>query len=250
MTTEGNANTGGETAYENDLKSKLEERDKELAELRARCTMHDNKIKESIVSMQPEALKHVNELMMDVDDATKHDLKSTAHLLETCHRSGNLEQAASMTRSWVCASAQYKRARCDADRLGERTTALADACKNLEESQKKVEVQEEKITGLEKHAEDLQKQNAILMEQIAKAGLLKESTNFSSICAREANADAPMPMLQSTAVLASKDAHSQQQKPTSSTPALPQDDLFAYLSLSSHRSSIIGPGDISNVCFN
>jgi len=84
-----------------------------------------------------------------------------------------------------CASAKFKRTREEASQLGEKSTALAAAFKELEEIKADRDNKASRIGELETLVDQRTNAAKAFEEELAKNGMIKEKIDFSQKSARE-----------------------------------------------------------------
>ena len=156
------------------------------ATLAAKQAVHDEERLSVIKEHQPAVSAFLAELANDAQNAPwKKEIQPMERWCAGVAESTAVEANLPIMRTLVCASATVKKARDEASQQSDLATSHAATLTELEKEKADHNVKKQRIAELEglldertKHAEDMQ-------EALAKAGVLKETLNFSRREARE-----------------------------------------------------------------
>lgn len=178
--------TGISAETHSKVSSELAEAQRQLAMLRAKTDMYDAQKREALTGMKSEVTEFINDIHGSSEfDVYKHELAPMARWAGEMEKGDALETNMAIGRLISCASAKFKRTREEASQLGEKSTALAAAYKELEEIKLDRDGKASRIGELETLVDERTNAAKAFEAELAKAGMLKEKIDFSQKSARE-----------------------------------------------------------------
>lgn len=164
----------------------LAEAQRQLAMLRAKTDMYDAQKREALVGMKGDVTEFINDIHGSTEfDVYKHELAPMQRWAGEMEKGDALETNMAIGRLISCASAKFKRTREEASQLGEKSTALAAAYKELEEVKAERDNKASRIGELEQLVDQRTQAAKAFEDELAKAGMIKEKIDFSQKSARE-----------------------------------------------------------------
>ena len=171
--------------------NELAEAQRQLAMLKAKTDIYDAQKREALTGMKDEVSTFINDIHGAEEFAAyKHELAPMARWCGQMESGDSLETNLSIGRLISCASAKFKRTREEASQLGEKSSALAQAYKELEELKADRDNKASRIGELEGLVDQRTAAAKAFEDELAKNGMLKEKIDFSQKSARE-NVGAP-----------------------------------------------------------
>ena len=166
--------------------NELAEAQREIALLKAKTDMYDAQKREALTGMKEDVSGFINEIATsDEYSAYKHELAPMQRWCGQMEAGDALDTNLSIGRLISCASAKFKRTREEASQLGEKSTALAAAYKELEEVKADRDAKATRIGELEGLVDERTNAARAFEEELAKNNLLTQKLNFSQKSARE-----------------------------------------------------------------
>ena len=154
----------------------LAEAQRQLAMLKARTDMYDNQKREALTGMKEEVTEFIAGIHgADEFGAYKHELAPMTRWAAEMEKGDALETNMAIGRLISCASAKFKRTRDEASQLGEKSTALAAAYKELEEVKAERDLKQSRIGELETLVDQRTSAAKAFEDELAKAGMIKEN---------------------------------------------------------------------------
>jgi hypothetical protein len=168
------------------VSTELADAQRQLAMLRAKTDMYDAQKREALTGMKDEVAGFINDIHGSEEFAAyKHELAPMARWCGEMEKGDALETNLSIGRLISCASAKFKRTREEASQLGEKSTALASAYKELEEMKADRDLKASRIGELETMVDERTNAAKAFEAELAKNGMIKEKIDFSQKSARE-----------------------------------------------------------------
>jgi hypothetical protein len=168
------------------VSNELAEAQKQLAMLRAKTDMYDNQKREALTGMKDEVSSFINDIHGSPEfDVYKHEMAPMTRWAGEMEKGDALETNMAIGRLISCASAKFKRTREEASQLGEKSTALAAAFKELEDVKADRDNKASRIGELETLVDQRTNAAKAFEEELAKNGMIKEKIDFSQKSARE-----------------------------------------------------------------
>jgi len=169
----------------------LAEAQRQLALLKAKTDVYDNQKREALTGMKEDVSGFINDIAGSEEfSAFKHELAPMQRWCGAREQGDALDTNLSSGRRVSCASAKFKRTREEASQLGEKSTLLAQAHKELEEVKADRDAKTTRIGELEGLVDERTSAAKAFEAELAKNGMLKEKIDFSQRSARE-NTGAP-----------------------------------------------------------
>ena len=166
--------------------TELAEAQRQLAMLRAKTDVYDAQKREALNGMKDDVTGFINDIHAAPEfEAYKHELAPMSRWAGEMEKGDALETNLAIGRLISCASAKFKRTREEASQLGEKSTALAAAYKELEEVKAERDAKTGRIGELETLVDERTSAAKAFEAELAKAGMLKEKIDFSQKSARE-----------------------------------------------------------------
>lgn len=156
----------------------------QLAAVKAKQQVHDDRQREQLVGMKSEVQEFVGDLVKS--NPQHHELGMMQRWAGDFEKSESLDTNMGIARMISCASAQFKRTREEASQLTEKSTALADAYKKIEALEGERDAKANRVTELEGLVGERTEAAQKLQDELAKHGAIKEKFDFSNPSAREA----------------------------------------------------------------
>ena len=172
--------------YVADLKKQLDAKSQAEAQLKAKFAVHESRQREQLKDMQPAVQAWIKE-GLDAAGDYKHEVSPMAEFGDKLHEASNLDSAMPLARMISCHSAKIKREREEFSQGAATAEALGKANKELEEVKADRDQKASRIAELESLAAERLTASEKLQEELAKAGVLKDTFEFSKASAREAS---------------------------------------------------------------
>ena len=164
----------------------LAEAQRQLALLKAKTDVYDSQKRDALSGMKGDVTEFINGIHgAEEFSAFKHELAPMARWCGEMEKGDALDTNLSIGRLISCASAKFKRTREEASQLGEKSTALSAAYKELEEFKAADSAKAARITELEGLVDERTSAAKAFEAELAKAGMIKEKIDFSQKSARE-----------------------------------------------------------------
>ena len=169
-----------------DLKKQLEAKTTAEAAMKARFQNYELREREKLKAMQGDVLEMIKE---GIDNAGehKHEVQPLLEFGEKLHEAANIDSAMPLARMITTWSGTLKRTRAEFSQSKEATELLAKANGELDELRADRDQKASRIAELEALAAERLTASEKLQEELAKAGVLKETFEFSKASAREAS---------------------------------------------------------------
>jgi hypothetical protein len=153
----------------------LADAQRQLALLKARTDMYDNQKREALNGMKDEVSTFINDIHGSPEfDVYKHEMAPMTRWAGEMEKGDALETNMAIGRLISCASAKFKRTREEASQLGEKSTALAAAFKELEELKADRDGKATRIGELENLVDERTNAAKAFEAELAKNGMIKE----------------------------------------------------------------------------
>lgn len=164
----------------------LAEAQRQLALFKAKSEVYDNQKRETLTGMKDDVSVFINDIAGSEEfSAFKHELAPMQRWCGAMEQGDALDTNLSIGRLVSCASAKFKRSREEASQLGEKSTLLAQAHKELEEVKADRDSKTTRIGELEGLVDERTNAAKAFEAELAKNGMLKEKIDFSQRSARE-----------------------------------------------------------------
>ena len=178
--------TGISSETHSKVASELAEAQRQLAVLRAKTDVYDNQKREALTGMKSDVTEFINDIHGATEfDAYKHELAPMTRWAAEMEKGDALETNMAIGRLISCASAKFKRTREEASQLGEKSTALAAAYKELEEIKADRDNKASRIGELETLVDQRTEAAKAFEAELAKNGMIQQKIDFSQKSARE-----------------------------------------------------------------
>lgn len=157
------------------------------ATLAAKQALHDEEKLSVLREHQPQVASFIKEIANDHPEFApwKKDIAPMERWCEGMSESPAVEANMPIMRTLVCASALVKKSRDEASQHSELAASHAATLTELESVKAEDGAKRQRITELENLLDERTKHAEQLQEALAKAGVLKETMNFSRKSARE-----------------------------------------------------------------
>jgi uncharacterized coiled-coil protein SlyX len=177
---------GVSTTTHNQMKSENDQLREQLAQLKAKQAVHDDRQRETLTKLQPD----IKEFIGDIAKANPEhaELGMMTRWADNLAQSESLDTNMGIARMVSCASANFKRVREEASQLTEKSTLLSDAYKKIEGLESERDTKSTRITELEGLVAERTDAATKLQEELAKHGAITEKFDFSKASSREAGA--------------------------------------------------------------
>ena len=156
----------------------------QLAALKAKQQVHDDRQREQLVSMKGDVQSFVGDIV-SAHGSQYPELGMMQRWAGEFEKSESLDTNMGIARMVSCASANFKRVREEASQLTEKSTALADAYKKIEGLEAERDSKSTRVSELEGLLNERTDAAQKLQEELAKHGAIQEKFNFSNPAARE-----------------------------------------------------------------
>lgn len=180
--------TGVSSETHNAMKSENQQLREQMATLKAKQQVHDDRQREVLTSMKPDVESFVNDVCKD--NSQYPELTMMSRWAGDFEKSDSIDTNMGIARMISCASANFKRVRDEASQLTEKSTALADAYKKIEALEGERDAKTGRISELEGLVGERTDAAQKLQDELAKTGAIKEKFDFSNQSSRETNAPA------------------------------------------------------------
>ena len=168
------------------VSSELAEAQRQIALLKAKTDVYDNQKREALTGMKDDVSGFINDIHGSSEfEAYKHEMAPMTRWCGEMEKGDALETNLAIGRLISCASAKFKRAREEASQLGEKSTALSAAYKELEEVKADRDLKAGRIGELETLVDERTSAAKAFESELAKKGLIQEKIDFSQKSARE-----------------------------------------------------------------
>lgn len=220
----------------NQIKDENAQLREQLANMKARQQVYEERQREQIVGIKDDVNTFVNTIAKENPQHT--ELGMMCRWAAKMDEGDALETNLGIGRLISCASANLKRHREEASTLQEKSTALADANRKIQDIEAERDAKANRVAELEGLVSERTAALEKLQKALADQGALTETFNFSNPSAREAGAS-------SSGAGSSSDAAAP--AASSSAPAPNMDDaLFAFVSKGGRGSLRIGQSGTSH----
>lgn len=211
---------GVTTETHNKMKSENDTLREQLAQLKAKQALHDERQREQLTKMQPEVKEFIGDIAKANPEHT--ELGMMCRWADNLATSDSLDTSLGLARMVTCASARFKRTHEEASQLTEKSNMLSDAYKKIEGLEAERDQKATRIGELEGLVCERTEAAEKLQAELAKHGAIAEKFDFSKASSREAGASSAGEAAPLTAGAASS---------SRSMPAPSMDDtLFAFVS--------------------
>ncbi len=170
--------------YVAELKKKLDAKSQAEAQLKAKFAVHESRQREQLKDMQPAVQAWIKEGLEAAGDY-KHEVSPMAEFGDKLHEAANIDSAMPLARMISCHSAKIKREREEFSQGAATAEALGKANKELDELRADRDTKASRIAELEGLVNERTVAAEKLQEELAKAGVLKDTFEFSKASARE-----------------------------------------------------------------
>jgi len=179
------ADSGISTETHKQVKDENSALREQLATLKAKQQVHDDRQRETLAGMKSEVQSFVGDI---VSSNTQYpELSMMQRWAGDFEKSESLDTNLGIARMISCASANFKRVREEASQLTEKSTALADAYKKIEALEGERDSKSTRVTELEGLLNERTDAAQKLQDELAKHGAIKEKFDFSNPQSRETN---------------------------------------------------------------
>jgi len=178
--------TGISNETHNQVKTENSSLREQLASLKAKQQVHDDRQREQLVSMKGDVQSFVGDIVT-ANGSQYPELGMMQRWAGDFEKAESLDTNMGIARMISCASANFKRTREEASQLTEKSTALADAYKKIETLEGERDAKANRVTELEGLVGERTDAAQKLQEELAKHGAIKEKFDFSNPSARETN---------------------------------------------------------------
>lgn len=177
---------GISTETHNKVAGELAEAQRQLAILKAKTDVYDSQKREALSGMKEDVSGFINDIASAEEfSAFRHELAPMTRWCGSMETGDALDTNLSIGRLVSCASAKFKRTREEASQLGEKSTLLAQAHKELEELKADRDGKASRITELEGLVDERTTAAKAFESELAKHNLIHEKVDFSKRNARE-----------------------------------------------------------------
>lgn len=170
--------------YVNELKKQLDAKSNAEAQLKAKFAVHETRQREQLKDMQPAVQAWIKE-GLDAAGDYKHEVSAMAEFGDKLHEAANIDSAMPLARMITCHSAKIKREREEFSQGAATAEALGKANKELDELRADRDTKASRIAELEGLVTERTTAAEKMQEELAKAGVLKDTFEFSKAAARE-----------------------------------------------------------------
>jgi hypothetical protein len=175
----------------------------QVAALKAKQQVHDDRQREQLREMQPAVKSWIQEGIESAGDH-KHEVAAMSAFGETLHEASNLDAAMPLARMITCHSLKIKREREEFSTGAATAEALGKANKELDELKSDRDQKASRIAELESLVAERTTAAEKLQAEMAKAGVLKDTFEFSNASARESSGQSTTGGSASSSAAASK----------------------------------------------
>ena len=155
----------------------------QLAALKAKQQVHDERQRETLVGMKTDVQSFVGDIV--TNNPQYHELGMMQRWAGDFEKSESLDTNMGIARMISCASANFKRVREEASQLTEKSTALAEAYKKIEALEGERDCKANRVSELEGLVNERTEAAQKLQDELAKHGAIKEKFDFSNPSSRE-----------------------------------------------------------------
>jgi uncharacterized coiled-coil protein SlyX len=166
------------------LKAELAQEKSEKHEFKNKLSGWEAQRRATLTELRPCVQEWIKE-GMEAGADFKHELAPMASFGDNLHESANLDSALPLARMISVFSAKVKRERQEFSKASAASEMLGKANKQVEELQLETASQKARIGELESLVAERTGAAEKLSEQLSKAGLVRESFDFSKAAARE-----------------------------------------------------------------
>ena len=170
-----------------DLKKQLDAKAQDAAQWKAKFAVHESRQREQLKDMQPAVQEWIKEGVEAAGDY-KHEVVPMKDFGDKLPETANIDSAMAFARMISCHSAKIKREREEFSAGVATAEALGKANKELDELRADRDAKVSRIAELESLVNEHTTANSKMQEELAKAGVLKDSFEFSKASARESSA--------------------------------------------------------------
>lgn len=175
--------SGISTETHNAMKNENAQLREQMAALKAKQQVHDDRAREQLVGMKGDVETFVGDIV--TSNPQHPELATMKRWANDFEKSESLETNMPIARMISCASANFKRVREEASQLSEKSTALAEAYKKIEALEGERDAKSVRTTELENLLTERTDAAQKLQDELAKHGAIKEKFDFSNPTARE-----------------------------------------------------------------
>jgi len=183
------ADAGISNETHNQVKGENQQLREQLASLKAKQQVHDDRQREQLSGMKGEVQSFVGDIVTSHGNQYP-ELNMMQRWAGEFEKSESLDTNMGIARMVSCASANFKRVREEASQLTEKSTALADAYKKIEGLESERDSKSTRVTELEGLLNERTDGMTKLQDELAKHGAIKEKFEFSNPTARETDTGA------------------------------------------------------------
>ena len=179
---------GAETyskSYVDDLKAKLEEKSKSIAQMTAKFSLQQDRQRAALKGMQSDVESFVEEAFELAPDEMKHEIEPMRTFAKTLGESENPDSAMPLARVICLSSGKFKRDRAEFSKNSDVVEQLATANSKIDELTSADSTQRARISELENLCDERQGANEKLQAELAK---FTTAYQFSNVSNREADA--------------------------------------------------------------
>ena len=172
----------------NETKALADERGAKLAAAEARLAHYQSIDKAQLKAWAPVIESHLDKLSEGASPEAKEQFNTMKEWTRTCHERANLEHQMPIARSLFNSAETLQTVTANASVQSATAEELAKSKRRGEELQAENESKDRRIGELTNSLEEMQKNAEKLQEQLSKAGMMQNRTNFSIKASREADA--------------------------------------------------------------
>ena len=169
------------------LKKELAEKSKELALSNAKFSTYEDRQRKQLAELQPTVAEFVKE-GLELGGDHKIEMEPMLQFADSLKESKNVDSAMPLARMISVHSAKFKREREEFSKTKDAAEELAKANKELDEIKADRDSKASRISELETLADERLNATEKLQEELAKAGLMQKSYEFSNLSSRESGA--------------------------------------------------------------
>jgi hypothetical protein len=171
-----------------ETKALAEERAAKLAAAEARLAHYQSLDKAQLKAWAPTIETHLDTLCESASPEAKEQYATMKEWARTCHERANLEHQMPMARALFNSAQTLQTVTANASVQSATAEELSKSKRRGEELQAENETKDRRIGELQNSLAEMQANAEKLQEQLQKAGMLQNRTNFSIKASREADA--------------------------------------------------------------